>query len=125
MATPINSLSKAKQSNSPKAKIINAVVKLRIQEYKTKTRLSLKNSLKLLPHHLQKTVKYDIPKWERSIQLNDILERDTIPINALYIRTQTERLLWHQRLGHPCDKYLYKAHTAINGVPQFKTTTYI
>ena len=125
MATPINSLEKAKRSKSPKATIIDAVAKSKIQEYKKKTRLSLKNSLKQLPQPWKKTVKYDIPKWERSVQLNDILEQDTIPINALYIRTRTERLLWHQRLGHPCDEYLCKAHTAIDGVPQLKTTTSI
>jgi GAG-pre-integrase domain len=32
----------------------------------------------------------------------------------------TERLLWHQRLGHPSDHYLYNAHRHILGVPKFK-----
>jgi hypothetical protein len=32
----------------------------------------------------------------------------------------TERLLWHQRLGHPSDHYLYNAHRHIVGVPTFK-----
>ena len=39
-------------------------------------------------------------------------------INA--IKKDTERLLWHQRLGHPSDQYLYTAHKFINGVPKFK-----
>ena len=29
-------------------------------------------------------------------------------------------MLWHQRLGHPSDYYLYTAHKFINGVPKFK-----
>ena len=28
--------------------------------------------------------------------------------------------MWHQRLGHPSDSYLYNAHKYIDGVPQFK-----
>ena len=36
------------------------------------------------------------------------------------IKAATERLLWHQRLGHPSDHYLYNAHKHMRGVPQFK-----
>ena len=43
--------------------------------------------------------------------------RATVPINI--IRNRTEKLLWHQRLGHPCDEYLYNAHKYIEGVPKF------
>ena len=39
-------------------------------------------------------------------------------INA--IKKDTEQLLWHQRLGHPSDQYLYTAHKFINGIPTFK-----
>ena len=39
-------------------------------------------------------------------------------INA--IKKETEQLLWHQRLGHPSDQYLYTAHKFINGIPKFK-----
>ena len=42
----------------------------------------------------------------------------SIPVNK--IRVETERILWHQRLGHPCDEYLYSAHKFIDGVPKFK-----
>ena len=42
----------------------------------------------------------------------------SIPVNK--IRVETERILWHQRLGHPCDEYLYSAHEFIDGVPKFK-----
>jgi len=40
-----------------------------------------------------------------------------IPILA--IKNRTCRMLWHQRLGHPCDAYLYNAHKTIDGVPKF------
>ena len=42
----------------------------------------------------------------------------SIPVNKIHI--ETERILWHQRLGHPCNKYLYSAHKFIDGVPKFK-----
>ena len=42
----------------------------------------------------------------------------SIPVNK--IRVQTERVLWHQRLGHPCDEYLYSTRKFIDGVPKFK-----
>ena len=41
-----------------------------------------------------------------------------IPIRK--IKADTLRILWHQRLGHPCDEYLYSAHKWIDGVPKFK-----
>ena len=44
--------------------------------------------------------------------------QEATPIKAL--RASTERMLWHQRLGHPSDYYLYTAHKFINGVPKFK-----
>ena len=44
--------------------------------------------------------------------------QDATPILA--IRASTERMLWHQRLGHPSDYYLYTAHKFIDGVPKFK-----
>ena len=42
---------------------------------------------------------------------------DSTPIHAL--RVKTERMLWHQQLGHPCDEYLYNAHKTVDGVPKF------
>ena len=44
--------------------------------------------------------------------------KNITPINS--IKASTERMLWHQRLGHPSDHYLYTAHKFIDGVPQFK-----
>ena len=42
----------------------------------------------------------------------------SIPVNK--IRVETKCILWHQRLKHPCDEYLYSAHKFIDGVPKFK-----
>jgi len=38
---------------------------------------------------------------------------------VLTIKAATERLLWHQRLGHPSDCYLFNAHRHADGVPRF------
>jgi len=35
------------------------------------------------------------------------------------IEAATERLLWHQRLGHPSDCCLFNAHRHADGVPRF------
>ena len=42
---------------------------------------------------------------------------NTTPIHAL--RVKTEKMLWRQHLGHPCDEYLYNAHKNVDGVPKF------
>ena len=41
-----------------------------------------------------------------------------IPIHK--ILANTEQILLHQLLGHPCDEYLYSAHEFIDSVPKFK-----
>ena len=48
-----------------------------------------------------------------------------INTNAMYIKKRTEKLLWHQRFGHPCDEYLYKAGKAIKGVQTFSSVSMI
>ena len=60
---------------------------------------------------------HTLPIDPEELPLDAIISNAT-PINA--IRAQTERLLWHQRLGHPSDERLYTAHKFIDGVPQFK-----
>lgn len=67
----------------------------------------LSDQLKSLPALYSKALPYH----------DDYIHRNT-PVNA--IRKETERLLWHQRLGHPSDYYLYQAHRHIKGVPVFK-----
>ena len=51
------------------------------------------------------------------------LMKQYYPIHVLYIHTATEKLLWYQKLGHPCDKYLYNAGKYIDEVPDFSNTT--
>ena len=41
-------------------------------------------------------------------------------ILAYKIPVETKCILWHQRLGHPCNEYLYSAHKFIDGVLKFK-----
>jgi hypothetical protein len=41
-------------------------------------------------------------------------------VEVMATRATAERLLWHQRLGHPSDHYLHHAHEHIDGVPRFK-----
>jgi hypothetical protein len=54
------------------------------------------------------------------------MERPASPIIQEFhlhkLNVCAERLLWHQRLGHVSDKYLYHAHEHIDGVPSFKHT---
>ena len=43
-------------------------------------------------------------------------------IHELHIQASTEKLLWHQIIGHPCNNYLYNAQKYIDGVPKFSNT---
>ena len=47
----------------------------------------------------------------------DPVQLVSIPVFA--IKARTEKWLWHQRLGHPKDRYLYDAHKSMTGVPKF------
>ena len=58
-----------------------------------------------------------VPVGFHSLPFHEYIQKNT-PVAA--IKAATERLLWHQRLGHPSDYYLYNAHKHIDGVPQFK-----
>ena len=57
-----------------------------------------------------------IHKKYHSLPFHEYIQ-DNTPIAA--IKAQTERLLWHQRLGHPSDYYLLNAHKFVKGVPKF------
>ncbi len=72
--------------------------------YQEKAYQELRSNLANLP------VKYHDLPFHHYIQ-------DNTPISA--IRAHTERLLWHQRLGHPSDYYLYNAHKHVKGIPKF------
>ena len=48
---------------------------------------------------------------------HDVVQQHTL---ITKITAETERILWHQRMGHIGDHYLYTAHKFIDGVPKFK-----
>ena len=64
-----------------------------------------------------------IPQMFKDVSLHGLKHviNKSIPVYA--IKAKTDKLLWHQRLGHPCDKYLYNAHKFIDGVPKFDRQT--
>lgn len=70
------------------------------------------NEYRTLRHQLE-----TLPVMFHDIPFHQHIQHAT-PIQA--IRQETERLLWHQRLGHPSDYYLFHAHKHIKGVPKFK-----
>ena len=47
----------------------------------------------------------------------------SIPVKN--IRVEPETIMWHQRLGRPCDVYLYSAHKFIDIVPKFKQRSHV
>ena len=67
-------------------------------------------------HELREQLR-TLPKMWHNIPFEQLMEQN-IPLQSL--RSQTERLLWHQRLGHPGDHLLHKAHEFVKGVPSFK-----
>ena len=49
--------------------------------------------------------------------------KQNYPIHTIYLRAVTYNIIRHQKLGHPCDQYLYKDHKYIGGVPKFSNAT--
>ena len=78
--------------------------------------------------HLHQTAEYaklsdemkHLPCSFHHLPFHEYIQRNT-PIHSL--KAATERMLWHQRLGHPSDHYLYNAHKHVDGVPQFRHET--
>ncbi|MCE2996259.1 MAG: hypothetical protein LW863_11705 [Flammeovirgaceae bacterium] len=70
-------------------------------------------------HNLRKDLE-TTPSTYYSLPFHEYIHRNT-PIST--IKTSTERMLWHQRLGHPSDHYLYNAHKFVKGVPHFRHET--
>jgi GAG-pre-integrase domain len=58
-----------------------------------------------------------LPVKYHGLPFHEYIQQNT-PVAS--IKAATERLLWHQRLGHPSDYYLFNAHKHVDGVPQFK-----
>ncbi len=56
-----------------------------------------------------------MPMNMHGLPFHEYIQQNT-PVSS--IQTETERLLWHQRLGHPSDYYLFNAHKYVKGVPQ-------
>ena len=61
-----------------------------------------------------------LPQKFHNLPFHEYIQQNT-PIQAL--KAETEWLLWHQRLGHPSDYYLYNAYKYVKGIPWFKHET--
>jgi len=57
-----------------------------------------------------------LPVQFHTLPFHECIQANT-PVST--IKAATERLLWHQRLGHPSDYYLFNAHRHADGVPRF------
>ena len=110
----LNPLQSAKLSDPLFADSCKASVKTNIASHKQNLHALLTDNLKALPR-----------AWVNSIDFHSIVDQHltphSVPVQA--IKAKTEKLLWHQRLGHPCDQYLYDAHKHIDGVPKFSKIT--
>jgi len=58
----------------------------------------------------------NLPAQFHSLPFHEYIQANT-PVST--IKAATERLLWHQRLGHPSDYYQFNAHRHADGVPRF------
>jgi hypothetical protein len=83
-----------------------------IRVHRAMQRSILKKELQKIPSM------YSDPDYhDTCINFESFIKENT-PVRS--IQEDTVRMLWHQRLGHPSDHYLYNAHKYIDGVPQFK-----
>jgi len=57
-----------------------------------------------------------VPVQFHKLPFHEHIQSNT-PVST--IKAATERLLWHQRLGHPSDYYLFNAHRHADGIPRF------
>ena len=106
-ASVTQSIQEAKKSDKSFATTcINAVCS-ELHHAKLRTRHELGNAIRDAPHQFA------------NLNLRGIktLSEASIPVYA--IKADTEKLLWHQRLNHCCDDFLYSAHNHIDGVPKF------
>ena len=70
-----------------------------------------------MEYHTLKEELKSVPNSYHGLPFHEYIQQQT-PLAS--IKAATERMLWHQRLNHPSDYYLYNAHKHIDGVPQFK-----
>ena len=117
-------------SDHPKATIYNSSAEAKTNDplYAEDIKLGLLENI----YHWQQT-QYEtlmdnlqtVPSgWKDKIPFMDHIMEST-PIQAL--KAETEKLLWHQRLGlgHSHDEYLMMAHKFIDGVSQFSSRSNI
>jgi len=57
-----------------------------------------------------------LPVQFHTLPFHEYIQVNT-PVST--IKAATERLLWHQHLGHPSDYYLFNAHRHADAVPRF------
>ena len=61
-----------------------------------------------------------VPRQYHSIDFKHLIHSNVhSPLSINKLRVDTEKLLWHQRLGHCSDEYLCNAHKFVDGVPKF------
>jgi len=101
-ATPANSSILALESDPEFAEQCRKATVLAIHGYHKAVETHLREEMTKLPtqFHL--------------LPLHEYIQSNT-PV--LTIKAATERLLWHQRLGHPSDYCLFNAHRHADGVP--------
>ena len=107
IATAKNCLNLARKCDTSFADVCANAVKTEINLFKLRKHKQLNDCIRHAPSSF---------KGFNLRGLDTMIDK-AIPVNA--IRTRTEKLLWHHRLGHPCDEYLYNAHKYIDGVPKF------
>ena len=103
-ATPANSCAKALADDPEFAAACERATIQNIYTWQEEEYAELRDNLRTVPR-----MYHDLP-------FHEYIQKNT-PVDT--IRTDTERLLWHQRLGHPSDYYLFNAHQHVNGVPRF------
>ena len=104
-ASPTNSIDVLKQDDSDFADACARATIQTIAAYQEEEQHLLLQALR------------DVPVAFHDLPFHEYIQRST-PVTA--ISQATERLLWHQRLGHPADHALYHFHENTAGVPRFK-----
>jgi len=103
-ATPATSSILALESDPKFAKKCRKATTLAIHGYHEAVEAQLRKEMAKLP-----TQFHALPFHEH-IQSNTLVST---------LKAATERLLWHQRLGHPSNYNLFNAHRHADGVPRF------
>ena len=103
-ATPLNSIPLAMDEDPEFRDAVERATIFYIHSWQEDAYARIRAELSVLPISM-----HQLPFHEHIAQ--------NTPVNA--IKQATERLLWHQRLGHPSPYYLRNAHKHIKGVPKF------